>query len=183
MIRLADQPTAQYLFAGDTRTGGAGVRVGDVEMGGFHVYLGILTPAALSRVGMPRAEERLGKTASIYLHTLFDGVRGGLGVIRDGAPESLARVVAEATRQQHAVETDARFRHALQTVRQYREPQCLAFELTLSSAGVIAVGMSPHTRIEQANRGYGQVSFLPHRPVRIWLQSAIGPRAFQVQVG
>jgi hypothetical protein len=183
MIRLSDQPNAQYLFAGDTRAGGTGLRLGNVEMGSFRVYMGILTPSALSRIGMPRAEESLGKSASIYLHTLFDGVRGGLGVIQEGATsETLGKVLAEATRQQNAVETDARFRHALYAVRHFREPQCLAFELTLTAAGVIGIGMSPQLRVDQSNRGYGQVTFQPRRPVRIWLQSAFGTRDFQLQV-
>jgi hypothetical protein len=183
MIRLSDQTNAQYLFAGDTRAGGGGLRLGGVEMGSFRVYLGILTPAALSRIGMPRAEESLGKTASIYLHILFDGVRGGLGVVQEGAtPESLARLIAEATREQNAVETDARFRHALLAVRQFREPQCLAFELTLTAAGAISIGLSPQLRVEQTNRGYGQVSFQPQRPVRISMQAAFGTREFSLQV-
>jgi hypothetical protein len=183
MIRLSDQAHAQYLFAGDTRSAGAGLRLGSVEMGSFRVYLGILTPLALSRIGMPRTEERLGKSASIYLHTLFDGVRGGLGVIQEGAsPESLGKVLAESIRKQHEVETDSRFRHALQGVRQFREPQCLAFELTLTAAGVISIGLPPQLRVEQPGRGYGQVSFQPQRPARIFMQSAFGTREFQLQV-
>jgi hypothetical protein len=183
MIRLQDQANAQYLFAGDTRSAGAGLQLGSVEMGSFRVYLGILTPLALSRIGMPRAEERLGKSASIYLHTLFDGVRGGLGVIQEGtSPESLGKVLGEAIRKEHEVETESRFRHALQSVRQFREPQCLAFELTLTAAGVTSVGLSPQLHVEQTSRGHGQVSFRPQQPVRIWMQSAFGIREFMLQV-
>lgn len=183
MIRLSDQPNAQYFFAGDSRASGSGLRLGNVEMGSFRVYLGVLTPSALSRIGMPRAEENLGKSASIYLHVLFDGVRGGLGVIQEGATtETLGKLLADATLHQNAVETDARFRHALHAARQFREPQCLAFELTLTAAGAIAIGMSPQLRVDQANRGYGQVTFQPQHPVRIWMQSAFGTRDFQLQV-
>jgi len=184
MIRLSDQGSAQYLFAGDTSAAGAGLRLGSVEMGSFRVYLGILTPLALSRVSLPRNEERLGKYASIYLHTLFDGVRGGLGVIQEGTstPDSLGKVLGEAIRKQHEVETDGRLRNALQGVRQYREPQCLAFELTLTAAGIIRVGLPPQLRVEQAGRGYSQASFAPQRPVRIFMQSAFGTRQFEIQV-
>jgi len=185
MIRLPDLATAQYLFAGDTRAAGAGLRLGSVEMGSFRVYLGILTPLALTRIGMPRSEERLGKYASIYLHTLFDGVRGGQGVMQEGAatPESLAKVLAEAIRKEHEVETDSRFPQALQGVRQFREPLCLAFEMTLTAAGVIRVGLSPQLRVEQAGRSPGRASFAPQQPVRIMMQSAFGAREFQLQVG
>lgn len=184
MFRLSDQASAQYLFAGDSRSAGAGVRLGNVEMGGFRVYLGILTPLALTRIGLPRDEECLGKFASIYLHTLFDGVRGGLGVIQEGAAseESLAKVLSEAIRKEHEVETDARFRQALVGVRQYREAQCLAFELTATAAGVLRIGLSPQLRVEQAGGGFGRPSFRPQQPVRIWMQSSFGTREFQLQV-
>jgi hypothetical protein len=184
MIRLSDQANAQYLFAGDSRSAGAGLRLGNVEMGGFRVYLGILTPLALARISAPRGEERLGRAASIYLHTLFDGVRGGLGVIEEGAstPESLAKMLGEAIRKEGEVETDGRFRQALLGIRQFREPQCLAFELTATAAGVLSVGLSPQLRVEQGNAVFGRSSFQPRRPVRIWLQSAFGIREFQLQV-
>jgi hypothetical protein len=184
MIRLQDQPSAQYLYAGDTRSAGAGVQVAGVELGSFRVYLGILTPQALARIGMPRTEERLGKSASIYLHTLFDGVRGGRGVAQEGtAPDTLARMLAEGTQAQNAVETDSRFRQALQSVRQFREPQCLAFQLTVTAAGAIGIGISPLLRIEQSNRGYGQISFLPQSPARISLAGGFGTKDFKIQVG
>lgn len=183
MIRLSDQPTAQYFFVGETRAS-HGLQLGGVIMEAFRVYLGVLTPAALARIGQPRVEERLGKMASIALHTLFDGVRGGTGVVQEGAvSESLSRVLAEATRQQNVVESDARFRQALLGVRHFREPQCLAFELTWSAAGAIGIGISAQMRVDQPNRGHGQVSFLPHRPVRIWVGSGSGTREFKLQVG
>jgi hypothetical protein len=184
MIHLSDQANAQYLFAGDTRSAGTGLRLGNVDMGRFRVYLGILTPRALARIGMPRSEERLGKSASIYLHTLFDGVRGGRGVVEEGtgAPESLAKVLGEAIRKEHEVETDGRFRQALLGIRQFREPQCLAFELTATAAGVLRVSLSPHLRVEQGSAMFGRSSFQPRRPVRIWQQSAFGIREFQLQV-
>lgn len=184
MIRLTDQASAQYLFAGDTGSAGGGLRLGNVEMGGFRIYLGILTPRALTQIGLPRSEERLGQSASIYLHTLFDGVRGNLGVVQEGAAsvESLSKLLVEATRKQLEVETDGRFRQALVGIRQYREPQCLAFELTATTAGVLRVGLSPQLRIEQSGSGAGRTGFRAQLPVRIRMQCAFGTREFQLQV-
>lgn len=183
MIRLSDQPTAQYFFVGETRAP-RGLKLGGINMESFRVYLGVLTPSALARIGQPRVDERLGNAASVTLHTLFDGVRGGSGVIQEGAvSESLPRLLAEATRQQYAVESDARFRQALLSVRHFREPQCLAFELTWSMAGAIGVGISVQTRVDQPDRGHGQISFFPHQPVRILTGCGSGMREFKLQVG
>jgi hypothetical protein len=182
MIRLNDLATAQYLFAGDTRAAGGGLRLGNVEMGGFRVYLGILTPLALSRIALPRDEEQLGR--STYLRTLFDGVSKGSLIAGESAAseDSLGNVLGEALRKGCQVDTDSRLRQALLGVRQYREPQCLAFELTASAAGVIRVGLSPQLRVEQRDNGSGRASFKPQQPARIWLQSAFGAREFHVQV-
>jgi len=184
VIRLSDQAYAQYLFAGDTGSAGPGLRLGNVDMDVFRIYLGILSPLALSRIGLPREEEQLGKTASMYLRTLFDGVRGGQGVSEESAAseQSLPKVLAEATRKCGQVETDSRLRQALLGVRQYREPQCLAFELTASAAGVLRLGFSPQLSIEQTGNGSGRATFRPQQPARVWLRSSFGARVFVVQV-
>lgn len=181
MRRLQNQRTAQFLFAG--HGGGASPPLRDSGIGGFSIYLGILAPAALAGMGSARAEERLGKTPTFFLHTLFDGVWAGTAVVEEGAaPEPLARLLARATQEQATVEADARFRHALMSVRQFGQAQCLAFELSLSTAGAIGIGLSPQLRVEQSGRGSGQVSFLPGAPARIRLQSSFGARDFVLQV-
>ncbi len=178
MSVLFDLPYAQYLDAGPTALPGLTFREGRAVLGNGRGYLGVLTPAALARIGAPSQDEIVGDALSAYLSVMLQGVRSGAGAAQgDGAADLLR--FANPRGERHRVHSDPTLRNALFS----RGPeQGLVFEAMLVTDHDVVMRVDPFMRVEQAgNAGFG-CFFDCAAPVRVFLAGAAVRRVFDFSV-
>ena len=177
MIRLTDRTTAQYRHVCDTCPAATGLGGGR-----FSVYLGILSPAALARVGMSRGDEAMGDN-SAYVATLFNGALCGTGIVAGDTAPALSSRLKAAVGAGVPLDTDDAFRRVLLALRLTRDAQCLAFVLTVTDAGALGIGLPPTLRVLQNGTPVRRGSFAPMRPARIVFRCGSTQRELRVLVG
>jgi len=175
---LFDLPYAQYLDAGPTALPGLTFRNGQAVLGCGRGYLGVLTPAALARLGAPSQDEVVSDALSAYLSVMLQGVRSGAGAVQGDGATALLRF-ATPRGERHRVHSDPTLRNALFS----RSPsQGLLFEATLVTDHDVLLRVDPFMRVEQAgHNGFG-CFFDCAAPVRVFLAGAALRRVFDFAV-
>ena len=177
MITLQDQSSAHYLDGGKTVPSGMNINLPNLAVGKFHVYLGILTPAALRMVPNPNSEEVMNGYLSGFLKTLFEDLVSGTGLPK------LANIVRHALKERAMVKTDSSFTQALYVAKSLPGNWCLPFELIVTPAKEMLVKSHPfNLQVTQGNQRLYGVAFKADIPVRIHVSDGAAQPIFNLAV-